>query len=359
MKVEVKLIVGVLALTGLGGAYYMSTKDKKARADKHALTAAADVPVVKISKEDAGKLTKFVLQNKDKGEVVLEKKGDKWTLSKPLAAKASQKDVDNLIENIQKFELKTQISTSAESYKKYELEGDKTVHVQAFAGADKKLDMYFGKQGTRGQMARIAGTDGVFTIDGYSGYLWGREVKNWRDSEIIKFEDANAVAVEVLNKNGRFSFTKADDKWSGAFYERDEDGDLAKKPSDWEKFDEAKVKDMLRAYKNLKATDYAADGAETGVDKPVVEGGLLRITMKDDAAGYELSVGSGQEGSNRYVSKKGGDGTIYVIGSWAADWALAEPKKFEKTEAPEGGPPKGMPKMPMGMPGMPGMPGGR
>ncbi len=350
MKVESKLILGVVVLLGLGGAYYVGQSDKKAQADKHAVAAAADLPKVKLSKEDADKVTKFVIQNKDKGEVVLEKKGDKWVLSKPLSAKASQKDVNSLVENMQKFELTTQISTSPESYKKYELAGDKAVHVQAFVGAEKKLDMYFGKQGSRGQMARVAGTDGVFIVDGYSSYLWARETKNWRDSEILKFEDANAVAVEVLNKNGRFSFTKADDKWTGAFYQRNDKGELAKKPTAWEKFDEAKVKDMLRAYKNLKATDYAAEGAATGVDKPQVEGGLVRIKMKDDAASYELAVGSGQEGSNRYVRKKGGDGTIYVIGSWAADWALAEPKKFEKSDAsPAGGPPKGTPGMPGGM----------
>jgi hypothetical protein len=40
-------------------------------------------------------------------------------------------------------------------------------------------------------------------------------------------------------------------------------------------------------------------------------------------------VGKTQEGSNRYVAKSGSD-TVYVISSWAADWATAEPSKFEK-----------------------------
>ena len=354
MKVEGKLVVGVVLLLGLGGGIYMSQQEQKKEAEQHTAVAAEDMPVVKLDKAGAEGLTKFVIKNKNKGEVTLEKKGDKWELTAPLNAPANQANVKNLIENIQKIELKAQIANTAEPYKKYELDDEMGVHVQAFAGADKKLDMYFGKSGSRGQMARIAGTDGVFTAKGYSSYLWSRETKNWRENEILKFEDANAVAIEVENPNGKFSFTKAEDKWSAAFYKRDEEGELGEKPEEWEGFDEAKVKDLLRAYKNLKATNFAEKGAATGTDAPLKEGGVVRIKMKDDSATHELHIGSLQEGSNRYLLKKGGDGTVYVVSSWAADWATAEPKKFEKSEEkPAGeGPPPGMPGMPMKMPGM-------
>ena len=161
MKVEGKLVVGVVLLLGLGGGIYMSQQEQKKEAEQHTAVAAEDMPVVKLDKAGAEGLTKFVIKNKDKGEVTLEKKGDKWELTAPLSAPANQANVKNLIENVQKIELKAQIANTAEPYKKYELDDETGVHVQAFAGADKKLDMYFGKSGSRGQMARIAGTDGV------------------------------------------------------------------------------------------------------------------------------------------------------------------------------------------------------
>ena len=74
----------------------------------------------------------------------------------------------------------------------YELTDDKGVHVVAYKGDAKATDLYFGKSGSRGQMARIAGKDGVYIAQGYSAYLYTREVKNWRETSILKFEDANA-----------------------------------------------------------------------------------------------------------------------------------------------------------------------
>ena len=39
--------------------------------------------------------------------------------------------------------------------------------------------------------------------------------------------------------------------------------------------------------------------------------------------GYDVDV---------ILLNEGGDGTVYVVSSWAADWAVDAPKKFEKPE---------------------------
>ena len=130
------------------------------------------------------------------------------------------------------------------------------VHVVAYKGAEVAKDLYFGKTGSRGQMARMAGKDGVFTASGYSSYLYTREVKNWRETSILKFEDANAIQVDVTNKNGRFSFSKNGDKWSASITKREKDGKLGKPEKEWKKFDDTKVKDLLRNFKGLTADDF-------------------------------------------------------------------------------------------------------
>ena len=33
----------------------------------------------------------------------------------------------------------------------------------------------------------------IYAAKGYSSYLYAREVKAWRDTEIFKFEDGNAI----------------------------------------------------------------------------------------------------------------------------------------------------------------------
>jgi hypothetical protein len=350
MKQEQKLMTGAVLLVALGIGVYVSRTAQKKDADQHTVTAAADMPTIKLSAEDAEKITKLVINNKDKGEVTLEKKGDKWELTKPVSAAANQANVKSLLDNAQKLEIESLIAKTADVHKKYELEDGTATHAQFFKGKDKVLDVFFGKSGSRGQMMRLGGKDEVYTAKGFSTFVWSREAKQWRDTDILKFEDGNAISAEVENGNGKFSFTLNDKTWNASFYKRGKKGKLAAKGKDIDEFDENKVKDLLRAYKALKATNFAEKGADTGIDDPIEnDGGIVRIKLKDDAGEFELKVGKEHEKGNRYLVKEGGDGTVYVVTSWAADWATAEVEKFQKSDEPE--PPKGRPGMPPGMPG--------
>jgi len=333
MKTEYRIYIAlaILALLGLG-LWTTQKKQKQELAEHSATAASADLPKVGVPKDDVEKITKVEIKNADKGDVTLEKKGDTWELVKPVAAKANAANVRSLLDNMKEFKLKEPIDRTTGTYGQYELTDEKAVHVVAYKGAEKALDMYFGKSGSRGQMARVGGQDGVYIAGGYSSYLYTREAKNWREMSILKFEDANAIQVEVENKNGKLSFSKNDDKWSGAFAPRDKKGKLEKPEKKWEKFDEAKVKDLLRAYKNLNAEDFGDAKSDTGIDAAAENGGVIHIVLKDNAGDYTIKVGKTSKASSRFAIKEGGDGTVYVLSSWSADWAVAEPKKFEKSE---------------------------
>ena len=87
---------------------------------------------------------------------------------------------------------------------------------------------------------------------------------------------------------------------------------------------------MLRAFKSLNAIDFAEKDADTGLGDPVANG--ARVTISAGGAAYTLELGKAQKGTNRYLQKPGADGTVFVVSSWAADWAVAEPAKFEKKD---------------------------
>lgn len=366
MKTEHKLIAAVALVVVLGVAVWYARKTERQDAASRTVTAAsAELPKLSFTKDDLGQITKVEIKNKDKGEVTLERtappkadkkdaaKGDAgaegedeldlegkgkddqpygtWKVAKPLDAPANQANVKSLIDNLEKLQIQELITKSPDGYAKYELEGDKAIHVVAYKGADKLLDMTFGKSGSRGQMARIAGVDGVYVVKGFSSFVYGRELKNWRNTDLWKLEDKDAVGVEIDNDHGRFVFSKKDDKWSGELTPR-KDGTLEPKPVKWDKFDPKKVEDMLRAYKALRATDFAEKDADTGVDEPVKNGGLLVIKMKDEAASKKLEVGKKQKNDDRYARVAGGDGTVVVLSSWTAKWAVAKASDFEKPE---------------------------
>jgi Domain of unknown function (DUF4340) len=344
MKTEHKIYaaLALLALIGLG--LYFSRQSKAKQLEEHSATAAsADLPSISVPKDEVEKITKLEIENpgKDKDDskkshVVLEKKGDTWEMTQPVAAKANAANVRSLLDNFKDLKVKETIDKGTGTYKQYELSDDKAVHVQAWKGADKAVDLYFGKSGSRGQMARTGSKDGVFIAGGYSSYLYAREVKSWRETGILKFEDANVIQAEVLNKNGEFSFSKNGDKWSGSLRKRGKEDKLEKPEKEWKKFDEGKVKDLLRAYKALNAEDFADEKADTGLDKAETEGGIVKIKLKDNAGDFTIKVGKTSKGSSRFAVKDPGDGTVYVISSWAADWATAAASKFEKGDDKKG-----------------------
>jgi hypothetical protein len=319
MERTTQIGIGVVVLALLGGAVYKVATDDAKKGT--ATTTSADLPEIKAD----GDVDKISITNADKGEVVLEKKGDKWEVTKPLVAAANQTNVKSLLDNMKELKAKEVIiaAPNEDQKKEFQFEPTKATHVVTWKGGTKKLDATFGKSGARGQMAMVEGKPGIYAVSGYSSYLYQREVKGWRDTDIFKFDDANANQLTIDNKNGTLSFTKEGDKWAGT-----------NKGKALERFDEEKVKDALRAFKSLTAEDFG-DGksdADTGLDKPDSK---VTIQLKDGAGKYVLEVGKTSSGSSRYARKEG-DSTIFVIPQYNADWALAEPSKFQKPASDAG-----------------------
>lgn len=340
MERSTQLWIGVVVLAALGGAVYKVSKDDATKGSPTTMTSA-DLPEIKATDD----IDKISVTNADKGEIVLEKKGAgadaKWEVVKPVVAPANQSAVKQLVDNMKELKAKELVAAapSDDQKKEFQFDGDKGVHVIAWKGADKKVDAKFGKSGGRGQMAMIEGKPGIYTVSGYSSYVYARELKGWRDTEIFKYDDANASQLGIVNKSGTFSFTKGE-SWAGT---------LKDKPIT--DFDAEKVKDAVRTFKSLSAEDFG-DGksaADTGLDNPEA---TVTINLKDNAGKYVLKVGKTATGSSRYAQKEGND-TVFVIPQYVADWALAEPSKFQKPKDAGADSGKKDGPTPMGMPGMP------
>lgn len=320
MSRDKKLVLGVVVLAALSGLVYRQmNQDAKVGTQTAAQT---DLPDIKTP-DDVDKIS---LTNADKGEVVLEKQGDKWMVTKPVKALANQTSVKSLIDNMKEIKAKEVISPTVDDNlkKEYNLTPNLALHVVAYKGAEKKSDNWFGKTGSRGEMMMVEGKPAVYGATGYSSYLYNRTANEWREKEMLKFDDANVTNVSLENKTGKFSFTKGD-KWAAT---------LNGKPL--ERFDEERIKDLLRVYKALNADDFADDKktlADIGLDgKPEA---TLEINLKDNAGHFVVKVGRGSQGNAHYAMKEN-DPVMYVIGMSPSDWALADDKKFQKPSGDAG-----------------------
>ncbi len=343
MSREKLIIVGVVVLGLLGGLVYRQAKHDEALGQPQAV-AADSLPTISASDD----IDKISITNGDKGAVVLEKVPDPkgtatadggaatmWTLTEPVKADTNQQTVTDLVANLKELKVDSRVNLKLDDdvRKDKQLDPGHAVHVVAWKGADKKLDELFGKSGAAGELVVVSDKpDAVWAAKGYSAYLYTKEAKDFRKKDILHFDDANATQIQIVNSHGTLSFTKGEgkdgkDAWAGT-----SNG----KPI--ARFDQEKVKDMLRAVKGLNAEDFG-DGkslAETGLDKPE---GAVTVHLKDDAKSPELLVGSVSNGTNRWAKRRDDD-SIYQITSFASDWATSDSAKFQSAAdagAPDAG----------------------
>jgi len=332
MSTEKKLYAAIALLAVLGGALFVTSKKEKEELAAHSLEGKrAELPEISFTEEQAKEIDKIVLTKPAEGdggsptEITLVKQGEDWKLTSPVEAPANQANVKSLLDNLKSLKVSELIDSGTGSYDKYKVSDDKALHAVFYKGDKTLLDIYFGESGGRGQMTRIAGKDGVFSVKGYSSYLYSRDVKGFRDLTIFKFEESAVTSATIENEHGTFTFTKDGENWTAKHK-----GPKAPAAKSIERFDDSKLKDMVRAYKGLNADGFAEKGKtaqDLGLDKPIA---TVVFTLNDGAK-REIKVGANSEGSSRWVQATGHD-EFLSISSWAADWATAEVKKFQKPE---------------------------
>ena len=331
MPTEKKLIFALIVLAALGGAVFLQQRNQNADLAAHSIEGQnASLPKLKFTEDDIKKIDKVEMtrggdsDTSPRENIVLVKKGEEdWDLDKPVAAKASASTVKSMLDDLKRLEVKELIDPNKDSYAKYKLTDDKALHAVFYKGKDVVLDAYFGEDGSRGQMTRLAGKDAVYAVKGYSSYTFNKDSKSWRDKTILKFEENDVVKVTLADENGTFNFDKSGDDWKAKFAKG-----KATTGADLENFDKSKLESLIRAYKGLSAADFG-DGkkpSDVGLDKPIA---TLTFGMKDGGK-TAVTFGTVSE-SNRWIQKSGSD-EIWSVSSWAGDWATANADKFQKTE---------------------------
>ena len=251
-----RLGIAIVGLAVISALVFQQSRKEKEDLHAHSLEAAqSELPNISIDEETAKGIDTIELvkppELNDEGKpkdpeakpvkVVLAKSGeDEWELKEPVTYAANNNNVKSLIKNLNSLKITEQVSTLNDSYEKFGITDEGSLHVILKKGDEVLLDAHFGDTGSRGQMTRIEGKDGVYAVKGFSKYLYARDVKAWRDKTILKFEEGDAVKVTIKNETGEFKFDKGEKEWSGT---------LNGKPI--ERFKPSKVADLVRAYKAI------------------------------------------------------------------------------------------------------------
>ncbi len=347
MRIQSAIATGLTFLILGGGARYARHEDESETA-AHALAASPSLPTIQLSRPQVDSVDKLELTQPDapafEQRIVLERRAGSWSITAPITTAASASKVTELLENLERLRLTDAIDTgSTRYYERYGLIDGTAFHFVAWSGKTKLSDLYFGKSSARGQLLRIGGLDGVYGIDSaapgsYSGFLFTRPLRGWRETSILHFDEHEVVAVRVNNAHGLLSFDKHGSSWAGSIRVRTATGVLEPQSAAWPSFDESKVLDLLRAYHSLSADEFGrdADLETAGLERAEQTGGVVSLVL---ASGEELTMRIGRVArgpstwavkDSRWAVKEGGDGTLYALASWNADWATADASRFEK-----------------------------
>jgi Domain of unknown function (DUF4340) len=346
MNITRSIYMGVVLLVlGGSGALYASEKDARDTA-QHALVQQIGIlPKVGLSGATTDQVDKIELLQPEgtdsQPRITLEKHRGSWVISTPIRGLASVSKVDALLENLKGLTLSDVVDPGAAAYDRYGLTDAKAFNVVTWSGKNKLSDLYFGKSSARGQLVRVAGITGVYGIDAraagsYSGFLYTRPLRSWRETSILSFDDNDVVTLQISNRHGSLSFAKTGGGWSGSFRVRNSAGKLGEPSREWRTFDEGKVHELLQAYRALSADEFGeeTDRDEAGLDHAEQTGGVISIRLKTGDA-MTIRVGRVANGPSTWSIKdsrwamRDGDGTLYAIALWNADWATAEATCFQ------------------------------
>ncbi len=336
---------GLLALAGASAGWAMG--GARATAPSRA-TPTVTLPSLALGRATLEAIRRIEISQPDpideaghERAVVLEKGPGGWEITRPIHTRASAAKVGDLLDNLGRIAVLAPLEPGTRGYESEHLTEALGVHVLAWTPTEKIRDLYFGRSDERGQLLRIGDSEGVWSVAnsgprGYSGFLYTRSLRSWRETSLLDFDERDADAVEITNAHGRWELTREGGAWSGSFGAR---GPLSALRDPLPvPVDGTKVGALLAAYRKLAADDFGDDElrAASGVDDAERVGGVVRIRC----GGAEHVVRVGRLSTNtgrwaiaksRWATVEGSDGTLVALAPWTADWALANETTFSAT----------------------------
>ena len=313
---------------------------------------ASDRPQDPWHRVERAQVTKIVIQRPGSDvPIELEKRDNHWFMNRPSAGPADESAVNDALELLSEMHVASIAAREPSSHADMQVDAANAIHVTAFRGATQALDVLVGKNLDGGTAIRVPSGPIVYRVDRSVRYLLTKEPREWRDRAITHLEREHVRSVEWRNARGTFHFDRAGDTWTAA----------ATNPP-IERLDTARVNQNVVNLLDLRATDFAAAGANTAISDA-----SPRVTLTvDNGAPITLKSGAAAGESEIYVQREGGE-IVYTVGRSHSAEIDMDPAALQTPIAVDAGPARdgsvnagaaAAAANAAEQPGMPGMPGG-
>jgi hypothetical protein len=298
--------------------------------------SSGEIPSIELDKDTITTLEVTRPQKEGKERVVLVNVDGAWRVTDPVDAVADQSNVESALNRLGDLKIARVVATRPENYARLQVDDTSAVQVIVKSGEETLAELMVGKYGDGMTMLRIDDRTEVFGASGSLRYAFDRELKSWRDRQVVSVNAAAVQSIRFESANGAFHFEREGDGWV-ALEGQKALGD----------FDPKQVTGRLSTAARLTASDFAAEEtseARAGLTEPKA---TVTMTLTEDPSEVVLELGDATDEAGELYLRRKGDPTIYVISQYLADRLQPDATAFETPSEPPA-PPPGMPGAPPG-----------
>lgn len=230
--------------------------------------------------------------------VTLEKRGVEWFVSAPVNYRGDQARIGQIIHDIKNLEIKTIVSNKPEKHSLFQVD-QSGIRVTVFEKGTEKASFILGKMaGSYSESyARRVNANDVFIVEGASGYMFDRPVKDWRDKTIMTEPKENIKDIRYQYGDTVFNVASRDSVWMVGN----------------EKVHQSVIEGIVSSLSNLQADDF--------VDSTLAP----KLTALIATAGVQLRF-SFDKNANKYYVQPSSSPQWFVLEQWKANQILKRKK---------------------------------
>ncbi len=237
--------------------------------------------------------------------IQLEKRGTEWFVAQPVNYRADQSAVGQIIHQVKTLEIKTIVSSKPDKQSVFQVDQTGT-QVSLFEKGAEKASFILGKMGGSysESYARKVNSNDVYTVDGVSGYMFDRPVKDWRDKTILTVPKENIRTIQYQYGDTIFTVSLSDSLWM-----------VGK-----EKVQQPVIDGLLTALSNIQADDF--------IDSTLAPKMTASIAYAGAQVRFSLDKSTG-----KYFVQSSTSPQWYVVEQWKAGQLLK--RKKDLVESPQ------------------------
>jgi hypothetical protein len=319
-----KIVIAVVVLAALGAAAFAVLREEP-DAEREAVKKL--LPPVPASRLDRIEIKRHEPSQDplDDELIALERKGDAWRMTKPVAYAVNTTSVNKMVEALAALKVIDVISENKAKHAVLEVDEALGVGVKAYAGGTLLADFIVGVSRGDMTMVRLPGSDKVYRVRGLLRQVFNKSAKNLRDHAVTQLDRGSVTRVAITTPDGRFEMVR---KGEGDEARFEPVGDPV------QNFDWRRADSLANALTGLSTRDYvdepiADDASGLGADALKIE----FDAAKDEKPGtYTIWVGKELEKERQTYVKTSLSDQVFLVSSHLVKRFKTKAEDFARTD---------------------------